>query len=119
MKKTEKAILLSIFLFPGAGHVLLKRYLTGFFLIIIASIASYFLIYGVIGQALEIADKIKTGELYPDLSVILELVSHQSESVEFQSINTATIVLMAVWLVGIVDLYRIVWQQNKAAEVKN
>ena len=119
MKKYEKAILLSVLVFPGAGHVFLKRYLTGISLIIIAMIASYFLIFGVIDQALEIADKIRNGEIYPDLSVILELVSHQSGSTKFQSINIATMTLLATWLVGIVDSYRIGWQQNKATEVKN
>ena len=118
MKKIEKAFLLSVLVFPGSGHILLKRYLTGFSLIIIASIASYFLIYGVINQALEIADKIKSGELYPDLSVILELVSHQSVSTEVQSINTSMVVLLVAWLVGIVDSYRIGKYQNKLTKVK-
>lgn len=118
MKKVEKAFLLSVLVFPGSGHILLKRYLTGFSLIIIASIASYFLIYGVINQALEIADKIKSGELYPDLSVILELVSHQSVSAEVQSINTSMVVLLVAWLVGIVDSYRIGKYQNKLTKVK-
>jgi len=119
MKKPEKAFLLSVLVFPGFGHVLLKRYLTGFSLIIIASIASYFLISGVISQALEIADKIKSGEIYPDLSAILELVSHSSTSSEFQSTNMAMVVLLVVWLVGIADSYRIGWYLNKVANVKN
>ena len=119
MKKVEKALLLSMLVFPGTGHILLKRYTYGFCLIIIASIASYFLIYGVIHQALEIADKIKSGEIYPDLSVILTLVSNQSASSEFQSLNTAMIVLLVVWLVGIVDTYRIGRQLGRSVTAKN
>lgn len=119
MKKNEKAFLFSVLVFPGSGHIVLKRYLTGFVLIIIASIASYFLMYGVINQALEIADKIKSGEIYPDLSAILELVSNQSGSTELQSINIATIILMATWLIGIVDSYRIGWQKNKVTNAKS
>jgi hypothetical protein len=119
MKKTEKAFLLSILVFPGAGHILLKRYISGFFLIIIASVASYFLIYGAIYQALEIADKIKSGEIYPDLSVILTLVSNQSASSEFQSLNTAMVALLIVWLVGIVDTYRLGRQFGRNVTAKN
>jgi len=119
MKKTEKAFLLSVLVFPGSGHVLLKRYLTGISLIIIASTASYFLIYDLINQALEIADKIKSGEIYPDFHVILELVSHSSTSSEFQSMNMAMLVLLVVWLVGIADSYRIGWYRNKVGNVKN
>ena len=101
MKKTEKAFLLSVLVFPGTGHVLLKRYIAGFSLII-----------------MEIADKIKSGEPSPDLSVILELLSHQSASAEVQSINTSMVVLLVAWLVGVVDSYRVGWYQNKAANVK-
>lgn len=118
MKKTEKAFLLSVLVFPGTGHVLLKRYIAGFSIIIIALAASYFVIYGLINQALEIADKIKSGETSPDLSVILELLSHQSASAEVQSINTSMVVLLVAWLVGVVDSYRVGWYQNKAANAK-
>lgn len=39
MKKTEKSFLLSIVVFPSSGHILLKRCLFGFSLILIASVA--------------------------------------------------------------------------------
>lgn len=119
MKKSEKAFLLSALVFPGTGHVLLKRYVAGFSLIIIALAASYFLIYSLVNQALEIADKIKSGETSPNLSVIFELLSHQSASAEVQSINTSMVVLLVAWLVGVVDSYRVGWYQNKAANVKS
>lgn len=118
MKKLRKLFYYLSFFFPGTGHVLLKRYVAGFSLIIIALAASYFVIYGLINQALEIADKIKSGETSPDLSVILELLSHQSASAEVQSINTSMVVLLVAWLVGVIDSYRVGWYQNKAANVK-
>lgn len=114
MKKIKQAFLLSVFIFPGSGHVLLKRYLSGFFLIGVAAVASYFLIYGVIHQALDIAEKIKHGDIYPDISAILELVSYQSTGVEVQSINTAMMVLLAAWLIGVVDIYRVGRQVNRS-----
>tara|TARA_R110002074_G_scaffold113172_3_gene242206 strand:- start:20 stop:379 length:360 start_codon:yes stop_codon:yes gene_type:complete len=118
MKKKEKAFLLSVLIFPGSGHILLKRYLSGFFLMGIAAVASYFLIYGVIHQALDIAEKIKHGGIYPNISAILEVVSYQSAGVEIQSINTAMMVLLVTWLIGIVDTYRVGRQVNRSTIAK-
>ena len=118
MKKTEKAFLLSVLFFPGSGHIILKRYFSGFLLMGIAAVASYFLIYGVINQALGIAEKIKQGEIYPDISAVIELVSYQAASTEFSTLNTATMVLLVAWLMGIVDIYRVGLQLDKSTIAK-
>ena len=115
MQNIEKAVLLSALLFPGSGHIFLKCYRVGTALIITALVASYFLIYGVIHQALVLADKIIYGEIQPDLSTILALVSHQSTSAELQSVNAETMVLLVVWLVGLVDIYRVGRNQYRRA----
>lgn len=107
MKKTEKAIVLSALIFPGSGHFFLKRYFIGSLLGSVALVATYFLVSGMINKALELADKIKRGEIPPDIAVITELVSNQSSGAELQSLNTAMIILLVAWLVGIADSYRI------------
>ena len=107
MKKTEKAVLLSAIVLPGSGHFFLKRYISGFLLSGTALVASYFLISGVINKALDIADKIKRGDIPPDIAVITELVAQQPSGTELQSLNTAMMFLMVAWLIGIVDSYRV------------
>ena len=107
MKKTKKAVLLSVLVLPGSGHFFLKRYISGFILAGTALVASYFLVSGVISKALDIADKIKRGDIPPDIMAITELVAQRSSGAELQSLNTAMIFLVAAWLIGIVDSYRV------------
>jgi uncharacterized SAM-binding protein YcdF (DUF218 family) len=107
MKKTDQAVLLSALIFPGSGHFFLKRYFVGLLLAGIALVASYFLISGMIVKALELADKIKSGKIPPDYTAITELFSQQSAGIDLQSLNTAIIFLLAAWLVGVVDSYRV------------
>jgi hypothetical protein len=118
MKKIEKAFFFSTFIFPGSGHIFLKRYFSGFFLMFIASCASYFLIYDLMNKALEIAEKIRQGELYPNISVIMELVSYQSVGTELSMLNMAMMVLVATWLMAIVDTYRVARQLDKRVLAK-
>jgi len=65
MKRSTKAVLLSAFVFPGAGHVFLKRYLAGVVLAGVALIALYVYVSGAVEQALKITDMIERGELQP------------------------------------------------------
>lgn len=107
MKKTDQAVLLSALIFPGSGHFFLKQYFVGMLLASVALVASYSLITGMISKALELADKIKSGEIPPDLAAITELLSQQSAGTDLQSLNTAIFFLLVAWLVGIVDSYRL------------
>lgn len=101
-----KAALLSAFVFPGVGHVYLKRYIPGGLLAGTAFIALYFLISEMVERALQIVDKIQNGEIQPDVAVITELVSKQPMGNEAQLMSIATAVLIIAWLIGIVDSYR-------------
>ena len=107
MKKSTKAVLLSAFVFPGAGHVYLKRYLFGAVLAGAALAALYVFVSGAVGQALQITAMIERGELHPDVAAIADLVSQQPMGADAQIINIATAVLIITWLIGIVDSYRI------------
>ena len=119
MKKTEKAVLLSALVLPGSGHFFLKRYVSGFLLAGTALVASYFLISGVISKALDIADKIKRGDIPPDIAAITELVAQQPSGTELQSLNTAMIFLVVAWLIGIVDSYRVGRQLDHSIVTSN
>ncbi len=107
MKKSTKAALLSAFVFPGVGHIFLKRYIPGAVLAVAAFMALYVLISNVVDKALQIADKIQRGEIQPDIAVITELVSKQPTGTEAQLINIATAILIISWLIGIADSYRV------------
>jgi hypothetical protein len=114
MKKTTKAVLLSALLFPGAGHLFLKKYIFGLALIIAGATALYVLVSNVVEKALEIVDQAQRGEVPPDITIITELVLKQAAESDVQALNIATATLIVAWLVGIVGSYLVGRVQDKA-----
>jgi len=107
MKKTTKAVLASAFIFPGVGHILLKRYSQSAVFISIASAAIVVIISHVVSVASEIADRVISGEVAPNLLVIRQLIIEQRSGSETLYVSIATWVLVAVWLISIADAYRV------------
>ncbi len=107
MTKSMKAALLSAFVFPGVGHVFLKKYISAAVLAGIAFGGLYFLITKAVERALQITEKIQSGEIQLDITGISELVSNQSTGTEAQLQNIAAAVLVITWLIGILDAYRV------------
>ena len=114
MKKTTKTVLLSALVFPGIGHVYLKKYLPAGVLASIALVSLYYLVTKSIEIALRITEKIESGEVPLDAAGLSEFIATQMTAMESQAQNTATAVLIIVWVVGIIDSYRIArkTQQN-------
>jgi len=107
ISKPGKAVLLSALVFPGAGHFYLKKKITGSVLAGSAFFGLYSIVSGILERAQLIADKIVSGEIQPDMTIISELVSSQSSGAEAQSLSIATTVLIISWVIGIVDSYRV------------
>ena len=106
MKISTKAVLLSALVFPGTGHLLLKSYRTGMLLISASLVSLYYLVTTSVEAALQIVDKIQSGEVSPDVASITDLVSKQSAGAEMLWSNVATAVLVICWVIGIIDSYR-------------
>jgi hypothetical protein len=117
MNKPMKAALLSAFVFPGVGHFLLKKYIRGAVLAGTAFAGLYFLIAKTVETALQITEKIQSGEVQLDATTITELVSKQAMGTEAQLLNIAAAVLFISWLIGIVDSYRVGRAQDKNLDV--
>ena len=107
MSKTMKAALLSAFVFPGAGHFFLKKHITGTLLAGAAFASLYWVISKMVERALQIAEKIQSGEVQLDVAAITELISKQPTGTDAQLLNIAWTVLIISWLIGIVDSYRV------------
>jgi hypothetical protein len=88
MKKSIKASLISAFVFPGAGHIYLKKYFPGLLLVGVSSLGIYYLILNMVEKALQIVEKIQLGHVQADATVIC-------------------------WIIGILDSYRIGMGQDK------
>jgi len=106
LKKSTKAALLSAFIFPGVGHVYLKKYMVGASLAGVSFAAIYYLVAKAVETALEITGKIQSGDVPLDIGAITELVSQQSSGADARMLNVATTALGICWLIGIVDSYR-------------
>jgi hypothetical protein len=101
MTKSTKAILLSAFVYPGAGQVFLKRYISGIIFIGISTIGLYFIVANAVKIALQIVDQIRSGNAPPDFITLLNLVSQH----DTQLLNNAFILIMVTWLISIIHAY--------------
>lgn len=107
MKKSTKAALLSGLVFPGVGHLFLKQYLRASVLVLSSLIASSIIINAAVDQAQAIVDRINSGDIPVDADAIAEMVSNSGNGADGLLQNIAAIVLLVVWLLGIVDSYRL------------
>ncbi len=107
MKITTKVLMLSAFVFPGAGHIALQCYRSAIIYMAVATIALYFLVSISVQKALVISNQIMSGEVDLRGDDIFELISEQLLTVNSQLVELATVVFLLVWLVSIVDSYRI------------
>ena len=110
---STKAALLSALVFPGAGHIFLKKYLSGGLLVGISLIAIGYIITKTTEKALKIVEEIQNSDVPLDISAITELVTTQSTGTDNHLLNIATTVFIICWLIGIVDSYRIACRQNE------
>ena len=92
--------------FPGVGHLYLKKYVLGMLLSIGAATATYFIVSNAVQTALEVVENIQDGSIPLEVSTITELVSQKLRSGEY-SINNAWIALFAFWVIGILDSLRV------------
>ena len=106
MKKSTKAVLLSAFVLPGAGHLYLKKYVPGSILASVSLVGIYYLVTTTVERAWEIAEKIQSGAVQLDATTVTELVSQQSAGTDSQIVNIATLAIIICWVLGIIDSYR-------------
>ena len=107
---------MSAFIFPGVGHIYLKKYMPGIGLVGIALAGIGYLISKSLEIALQLTDKIQSGDVPLDAVTITELVSQQSTGAEAQLLDVATYVFIICWLIGVIDSYRMGRAQDKNNE---
>lgn len=118
MKKSTKAALLSALVFPGAGHIFLKKYILGALLGGISIACVYYLMQKAVERALEISEKILTGAVNPDIATIMELVTKQTTvAAEAQLLDMATTAIVVCWIIGILDSFRVGLVRDRSDEM--
>ncbi len=78
--------------------------------------AIYYLVAKTVEKALQITEKIQTGDIPLDIAAITELVAKQSTGTEAQLLNIATAIFIICWLIGIIDSYRLGRVREKTEE---
>ncbi|MFT5676532.1 MAG: hypothetical protein ACI808_002477 [Paraglaciecola sp.] len=107
MKTSFKAALLSAFVFPGVGQLWLKKYVLGCMFSFGAAVPLYIIISTTVEQTQKIIEQINLQANTLDILVINELVTQQMAGIDTQQMHIATISLLAIWLVSILDAFRI------------
>ena len=107
MKKSTKAALLSGLIFPGIGHVALRKYLRGLILIATSLAALSILMARAYQHAQLIANRILSGEISMDTEAISQAVAASADASDSLVGNILVGVLAVCWLAGIIDSYRI------------
>jgi hypothetical protein len=115
MRKSSKAALLSGLVFPGAGHLYLKRYISGAILVCASFTALYLIVANMIERAMQIVEKIERGEVGLDITVIAEMLSRQSVDNQSQ-LDVVWAVLIIAWIIAIADSYRCGRAQDRIDE---
>lgn len=112
MKQTTKVTLLSALVFPGVGHLLLKKYA-----IALAFIASFsYLLIGYIKDVIEksqvVVDSILKGEIPIEISAISQALEQQGVLGGQQQSLTISL-LFFIWGLAAFDAYRIAKKNTK------
>ena len=112
MKKITKVILLSLLVFPGVGHLVLKKYLIA---IAFMSCSAYLLL-GFIkelhNKTQHLMDSIIRGEISIEISVIYQTFIEQG-ALENSNFTTISYLFLIIWTMAAFDAYRIA---NKSSQ---
>jgi len=106
MKKPFKAILVSALVYPGLGHIFLKYYTQGLLIIASFSLPLWFIISDVITKTNQVIAEVQNGQVPLDAVAISDAISHSSGT-DMQTLSIYSYVMLAVWVIAIVDIYRI------------
>lgn len=107
MSRAMKAALMSAFVFPGTGHMMLKHYFRGG-LCAVLTLAGLGVIASVYIQiAQQLAGQIASGELALDVAAITQQLSAMSGGSVSTAYGWAIALVLGCWVFGVVDAFRL------------
>jgi hypothetical protein len=107
MKKSTKAVLLSALVFPGMGHLSLKKYVAAIVLVGASFASIYYTMSKSVENAMQIVDQMQSNYGQQDVAAIIDSVSKQPAGSDAYLLDIATAVFVICWLIGIIDSYRV------------
>jgi hypothetical protein len=103
MKKSTVAVLLSLLVFPGAGHVYLKRGARGLLFIAPTLAAGWYVIHQAFEEATRIVDQITAGTMAMDPAAMAAQMEQSGGNTLLA--NVASAVLLLCWLGAAIDAW--------------
>ncbi len=114
MKLSTRALIYSGLVFPGAGYFVVKKTVHGAVAFLITFVGLVVVMIEAFHKAQIIAEKIVMGAIPIDISVIREQILVIPGVFSTTVMSVVSVVIGLVWLVGVVDSWRIA----KQAEVR-
>ena len=107
MNNSLKGAFLSGLVFPGLGHVILKKYKRGIALILTVIVSLFAIVVKAVQQALTVLEKIdlKGGNI--NFSTVSNAANNAVSTSDSFIFNLGLILIILCWIIGIVDAYRI------------
>lgn len=107
MNNALKGALLSGLVLPGVGQLALKQKKSGIALIVIVLASLIVIITKALQQAFAILEKIEVEGSAIDMSAITNAASQAATSSDGTVMSIAFLIIIACWVFGVVDAYRI------------
>jgi hypothetical protein len=107
MKNATKGALLSGLVFPGLGQLVLRQYWRGAVIMLAVLLSLSVIIIETVQQALAILEKIELQGDAVDMAAISNAVAQESARSGGVMINILMLFVVACWVAGTVDAYRI------------
>ena len=112
MSRSTTAVLLSALVFPGAGHLYLKRRTRALVFIVPTVVAAVYFVIDATKRATDLADQILSGSLQVGADpVALAAKLEQAGPTSFL-VDLATYVMLACWIAAAVDAWMLGRKQN-------
>ena len=105
-------MLLSALVYPGVGHLGVKKYVSALVLATAFSIPLYRVVSDIMVKANQVVAQINSGEIPLDITEISASLSQIMTPSSMQALNTNFYVMALVWGIAIVDVYRVSKQKT-------
>ena len=106
MKQTTKVTLLSLLVFPGIGHLVLKKYAIAIAFIVSFAYLLLDLVKDIHDKTQQVIDSIIRGEIPMTVSAIRQALIDQG-ALDNPNLTTIGYLLLIIWAIAAYDAYRI------------
>lgn len=103
MKATKQALLLNLFLCPGAGQLVLKRFKRAMVFIALFLVSAIYFFSTIVSKIQPLVDKVMAGKLLLTQQAIAEEMSKNPIQFDLVLGQQLLFIIVLVWLAAIID----------------